>query len=67
MLIQFKTLDDKLVEPDETVSLTLTPNAAYAIGTSSAQLSIVDDDVLTVTIFPTGANPSENGGTETSP
>ncbi|MEK7780181.1 MAG: Calx-beta domain-containing protein, partial [Verrucomicrobiota bacterium] len=65
MLIQFKTLDDKLVEPAETVSLTLTPNAAYAIGNSSAQLSLADDDVLTVTIFPTGAGAAESGNSGT--
>lgn len=64
-LIQFKTLDDKLVEPDESVSVSLTPNAAYALGTASAQLNILDDDVLTVTIFPTGANPVESGGVGT--
>ncbi|NOS68533.1 MAG: PKD domain-containing protein [Verrucomicrobia bacterium] len=60
--IQFKTLDDKLVEPDETVSVTLTPNAAYTLGTSTAQLAITDDDVTTVTIFPTGSGASETGG-----
>ncbi len=61
-LVQFKMLDDKLVEPDETVSVTLTANAAYAIGNSTAQLSILDDDVTTVTLFPTGSGASESGG-----
>ena len=61
-LVQFKTLDDKLVEPDETVSITLTANAAYGIGDSTAQLSILDDDVTTVTVLPTGSSASESGG-----
>ena len=63
--IQFKTLDDKLVEPDETVSVTLTANAAYAISNATTQLSIMDDDVTTVTVFPTGSGASEAGGAGT--
>ena len=56
--IQFQAIDDKDVEPDETVSVTITPNATYTIGTASDSITILDDDRLTVTVYPTG-NASE--------
>ncbi len=62
--IQFQTIDDKNVELEETVVLTLEANAGYTINGSSAQTKIVDDDLLTVTIFPiasTAGEPSTPG------
>lgn len=58
-VVQFQTLDDKFLEPDETVSVSLAPNPAYTISGSAAEITITDDDLLTVTIFPTGANAAE--------
>jgi hypothetical protein len=60
--ISFLPIDDKLLEPNETVTVTLTDNAAYSIGTASAQITIIDDDLTTVTICPTGPDLSESGG-----
>lgn len=56
---QFRTLDDKFLEPDELVSVSVSPNPAYSISGSAAEIEITDDDLLTVTIFPTGANAAE--------
>lgn len=58
-LVKFQTLDDKNVEPNETVVVTVTPNVAYTVSGGAAPVTITDDDVLTVTIFPTGAGPAE--------
>ena len=57
--VQFQLLDDQSVESDETVVVTLTPNAAYAVGGSPAQIKIADDDLMTVTIFPTDSGLAE--------
>ncbi|TAK98470.1 MAG: hypothetical protein EPO07_12005, partial [Verrucomicrobia bacterium] len=57
--VEFRPMDDKDVEADETVTVTITPNATYTVGASSATATIVDDDLLTVTITPTGANMAE--------
>ena len=62
--VQFQPADDKNVEPDESVIVNITPNSAYAIAGSTAQVTIVDDDITTVTIVPTGdgaAEPSSTG------
>ena len=59
--VQFQPIDDKDVEPAETVIVSLTPNASYAINGSPALATIFDDDLLTVTIFP-----SDNGASEPS-
>jgi hypothetical protein len=62
--VQFQPIDDKNVEPDETVVVNITPNGAYTISASTAQVTIIDDDITTVTIFPTGdgaAEPSTAG------
>ncbi|MEO7298211.1 MAG: Calx-beta domain-containing protein [Verrucomicrobiota bacterium] len=43
-------IDDNLVEGNETVTLTLTPNAAYTVGfPDAATMTIVDDDGVVVT------------------
>jgi len=57
--LQFQMLDDKTVESDETVTVAISTNAAYTLSGSSAQVKITDDDLLTVTIFPTGAGAAE--------
>ncbi|HSU57315.1 MAG TPA: Calx-beta domain-containing protein, partial [Candidatus Dormibacteraeota bacterium] len=64
-LVQFQPIDDKLVEGDETVIVSLSSNPAYTPGSSSSdQIKILDDDLLTVTISPTSdsaAEPSNPG------
>ena len=57
--VQFQPIDDKNVEPDETVIVNITPNGAYTIKGSTAQVTILDDDITTVTIFPTGDGAGE--------
>lgn len=42
--------DDSLVEGIETVILTITPDAAYVIGTASATVDITDNDSLSLSI-----------------
>ena len=56
---QFQPLDDRNVGPDTTVIVTLSANAAYTIGGSPAQVTILNDNLTTVTIFPTGADAAE--------
>ncbi len=58
-LVQFQPIDDKDVEPDETVVVTLSPNAAYQILDASDQIKILDDDLLTVTVMPTADTTAE--------
>ncbi|HEX7652594.1 MAG TPA: Calx-beta domain-containing protein, partial [Verrucomicrobiae bacterium] len=56
--------DDKNVEADETVVLTLASSAAYTSGNpAAATITILDDDFMTVTVVPTGtaAEPSTPG------
>ncbi len=57
--VQFQTRDDKILEPDETVTVAVNPDAAYSVSGSAATVTIIDDDFLTVTIFPTGAGAAE--------
>src|SRR5207248_2413138 len=57
--VAFQTIDDKIVEPDETVVVTINADPAYTVGGSSAQVTILDDDVLTVTISPTDSGAAE--------
>ncbi len=62
--VRFQPVDDKDVEPDETVIVTAIAGAAYTVIGSSARVTILDDDVTTVTIFPkqnTAAEPSAPG------
>jgi hypothetical protein len=62
--VQFQPIDDKDVEGDETVVVNISRNPAYNLGSSTAQVTIIDDDVTTVTIFPTSdaaAEPSVPG------
>ena len=57
-------IDDALVEPAETVVLTLTANAAYVIGTpSAATVTITDNDRPTVTIRASDTTATEAGAT----
>jgi len=54
-VVALSVIDDKVVEPDETVTATIAANAAYAVGSpSAATITILDDDFMTVTIVPTG-------------
>ena len=63
-VVPLSVIDDKNVEPDETVIVTLAANAAYTVGNqASATITILDDDFMTVTIVPTGdaAEPATAG------
>ena len=57
--VEFQPLDDRNVGPETTVIVTLTANAAYTISGSPAQVTILNDNLTTVTIFPTGAGAAE--------
>jgi hypothetical protein len=46
--------DDKNVEADETVIVAVTSQPAYTVSGSAATITVLDDDLLTVTITPTG-------------
>ncbi|MEP6662196.1 MAG: Calx-beta domain-containing protein [Verrucomicrobiota bacterium] len=62
--IQFQTIDDKILETNETVVVTLNADPTYTVTGLPAQITIVDDDLLTVTVFPTlakAAEPSAQG------
>ena len=62
--VSLRPTDDKNVEPDETVTLTVAANATYTGAGASATASIVDDDILFVTVSPTSdglAEPSSSG------
>ena len=53
-------INDQKVEPDTTVTATVTPNAAYTIGTSAAAtITILDDDLTTVTVSTTDGSAAE--------
>ena len=55
-------LDDQIIEPDETVVITLSANAAYLVGTpASATVTIVSDDLPSVTIVATTPTTTEAG------
>jgi hypothetical protein len=60
--ITITPVDDSDGESDETVSLTLSTNATYSVGTpAAASVTIVDDDVPTVALEATDAAASETG------
>ncbi|MEZ5387424.1 MAG: Calx-beta domain-containing protein [Prosthecobacter sp.] len=59
-------INDALVEGVETVLITLSTNAAYIRGTTTAlTVKIIDDDIPDVTIAATDATANENGDTAT--
>ena len=57
--VQFQPLDDLNIGPDTTVIVTIAANAAYTLSGSPAQVTILNDNLTTVTIFPTGAGAAE--------
>jgi hypothetical protein len=62
--IPFQPLGDTTVGPDKTVAVSLQGSAVYAAGSpASASVTILEDDFLSVTIFPTAgaAKPSTAG------
>jgi hypothetical protein len=60
MTIPLTVIDDKNLEPDETVIVTLAADAAYTTGSPAvATIKILDDDFMTVTVSATGGNASE--------
>ena len=63
-MVAFRPIDDKDVEPDETVTLTVSSDLTYTSAGSSATATIVDDDILVVTVAPTrdaAAEPTVSG------
>lgn len=64
--ITITPINDALVEGIEKVQVTLSTNAAYIRGTSTAVTAkIIDDDIPNVTIAATDATANENGDTAT--
>jgi len=63
VVVDLVVLDDKQVEPNETVTLTLTPAGTYTITDGFATATILDDDLLVVTVCPTGNGLAEPNGT----
>ncbi len=61
--VKFLPTDDKDVEPDETVVLTITAQPTYSGGGASATSTILDDDILVVTVSPTLNGLAEPSGT----
>ena len=59
MTVQFQTIDDKVLEPEEMVTVSVLPNAGYSVTGSSADVRITDDDLMTITVFPTVAGLAE--------
>ncbi|WP_373533702.1 FG-GAP-like repeat-containing protein [Microcoleus sp.] len=58
--------DDAIVDPNETVTITLTDGAAYnlaAAPNNTASLTITDNDSAAITITPTSTNATEGGTT----
>ena len=63
-VITITPIDDALVESDETVTLTLTSDAGYTVGTpTSASVTIADNDVLAVSITASDSTATEEGTT----
>jgi hypothetical protein len=60
--VSIPPLDDKDVESDENLVVSILPNATYSVGTGSATVTLLDDDLLTVTIAPTSDGLAEPGG-----
>jgi hypothetical protein len=62
--IPFQPTGDTTVGPDKTVVVTVLANAAYTVGSpASATITILEDDFVNVTIFPTAgaSKPSTTG------
>ncbi len=62
--IAIRPTDDKDVEPDETITLTVSAHPTYNGAGGSATANLIDDDILVVTLSPTGdgmAEPSSSG------
>ncbi len=57
--LKIPPINDKQIEVDETLSIALLANAAYTLATSTAQATIVSDDVLRLTVYPTAGGPAE--------
>jgi subtilase family serine protease len=54
-------VDDALVEPNETVLVTLTPNPAYLLGSTGAAVTIVSDDAPPDLVVTAVSNASTGG------
>ena len=64
VILPVKAINDLFVEGTETVILNLTSDAAY-LGSGSATVYIVDDDLPLITVSTTDATALESGGTGT--
>ncbi|MGI8965247.1 MAG: Calx-beta domain-containing protein, partial [Limisphaerales bacterium] len=61
--VEFKTIDDTLVETNETVIVAVSSSPTYIASPTTARVTIIDDDLITVTIFPTSATAAEPSST----
>ena len=64
--ISVTTLDDKLIEPDGSVTVTLNTGQSYVVGSSdTATVTVTDDDTPaeSATFTPSSVSVSENSGT----
>ncbi len=57
--VRIVPIDDKEIEADETILISPLPAPAYVTDASAAELSIIDDDYLTVTVSTTSAGAKE--------
>ena len=53
-------VDDTDLEPNETILLTITPDASYLVGTSAAAVTIVDNDDLPPVVTGVVLNPDDD-------
>ncbi|GEM_PF-1017535 len=51
--VPFRIIDDTLVETNETVIVTVSSSPSYTADTSAATITIIDDDLINVSIYPT--------------
>jgi|GEM_PF-1587101 len=70
VVVTVSPVDDAIVEPTETVILTIASGSGYSISSpNTAAVSILDNDVVvvpTASLSPTAANIAENGSTSTN-
>ncbi|HWY75073.1 MAG TPA: Calx-beta domain-containing protein, partial [Verrucomicrobiae bacterium] len=51
--VPFRVIDDTLVEVDETATVTVSASGGYTADTTPATITIVDDDLVNVSVYPT--------------
>ncbi|TXT51486.1 MAG: hypothetical protein FD140_1524 [Limisphaerales bacterium] len=58
--------NDYFVEGQEAATLTISPNANYVVGTAAANMTIVDDDLPSVSVSSLDSTAAETGGNPAS-